>query len=174
MPLSPSSRTAASVAATRRASAWTAFRAGEFPMIGGIGASSLRRRAATPSSRRAVRSSARRAAGAAPGSTGLVMKSSAPRFIASTAVSIEPNAVMTMTGSVGSGRARGVQDRQPVGARKPPVRQHEVHACSPRAGARSASEPLAEPSDAPTLAPEHLLEHRPEGLLVFDHQDRSH
>jgi hypothetical protein len=102
VPLSPSRSTVASVAATRSTSARTVRIAGDSPTIGGnvFEVASAKRSDSRERVRRSIarRTSRRRRSG----STGLVMKSSAPCFMASTAVSMEPNAVMTRTGSVGS------------------------------------------------------------------------
>ena len=92
----------ASVAATRSVSARTARMAADSPTIGG-----MERDCASAKSRdwrdRIRRSMHRRTISRSrSGSTGLVMNSSAPCFIASTAVSIEPNAVIISTGSVAS------------------------------------------------------------------------
>ena len=84
----------------------------------------------------AARSRARRSRRSRSGSTGLVMKSSAPCFIASTAVSIEPKAVMTSTGSVGSTAIAASRTASAVGAGQPPVGQDEVRRALPRAAAR--------------------------------------
>ncbi len=173
VPLSPSRSTVASVAATRSVSARTVRIAADSPTMGGIARdcasakSSDSRDCARRSMARATRSRRRS------GSTGFVMKSSAPRFIASTAVSIEPKAVMTRTGSVGSEATRGVEDREAVGARQAPVRQHQVEPLSPPQtldGSRSGRGAL----DAKAFRLQHLLEHRAQGVLVLDDQDARH
>ncbi len=69
--------------------------------------------------------------------------------------------------------ARRVQDRQAVGARQPPVRQHEVDAL-PRPQPLDRGRAAGDARDGPPLAPEHLLEHGPQGLLVLDDQDGCH
>ncbi len=90
VPLSPSSSTVASVAATRSVSARTRRIAADPPMMVGIErarASANNRDSRERARRSRARETSRRNRS---GSTGLVMKSSAPCFIASTAVSIEP------------------------------------------------------------------------------------
>ncbi len=174
VPLSPSRSTVASVAATRSASARTSRIAADSPMIDGIERD--RASANSSDSRERVRRSMARETSrrSRSGSTGLVMKSSAPRFIASTAVSIEPKAVMTSTGSVGRERLRGVEDGEPVGARKPPVGQDQVE---PLARLSAARPPATRRSPARRRKPlglQHLLEHRAQGVLVLDDQDPGH
>ena len=75
----------------------------------------------------------------------MVMKSSAPRFIASTAVSIEPKAVMTMTGRAGStDRAASRTARPSAPGRRQSVRTRSTF--SPERSFSIAAEPLATPT----------------------------
>src|SRR5213076_3583523 len=69
------------------------------------------------------------------GSTGLVMKSSAPRFIASTAASIDPNAVITITGRVGSRESAASRIARPSA----PGRRQSVRTRSTGSPERSSS-----------------------------------
>ena len=147
--------------------------AADSPTICGICRDAPRRREATRAAfaRRSIaRATSRRSRS---GSTGFVMKSSAPRFIASTAVSIEPKAVMTTTGSVESDRAGRLEDREPVGSGQSPVGQHDVDGLRPSAAARRPPAVARGPRRS-TLRAQHLLEHRAQRVLVLDDQDGRH
>ncbi len=135
VPLSPSSRTVASVAATRSVSARTARIAADSPTIGGSvrDCASAKSRDCRERARRSIARATRRRSRS--GSTGLVMKSSAPCFMASTAVSMEPNAVMTITGSVGSSAIAASRTAMPSA----PGSRRSVRTRSARSPPRSRS-----------------------------------
>ena len=108
------------------------------------------------------------------GSTGLVMKSSAPFFIA---VDGRLDRAEGRHHDDRKRRVRGarrLEDREPVGPGKAPVGQHDVHALVPNAAARPPAAPLAQADDAPALGAQHLLEHGAQRVLVFDDQDGRH
>jgi hypothetical protein len=118
VPLSPRSRTVASVAAARWRASIASLSVGSSPSTRGSPkrrwyssfrstSSVTRRRFSTARSRRSSRWSV---------STGLVRKSAAPSFMARTASSTVPNAVITRTGVSGSASRAALRTSNPLPA----------------------------------------------------------
>ena len=171
VPLSPSSSTVVSVAAARCSEANTLRSEGSSPTSCGAP-----RRTASSSFISRFSVTRRRCSSARPtsssrwsGSTGLARKSSAPSFIAVTASSMLPYAVMTMTGTSASisFEARRTPNPSPSGRRRSDRTSAGCVCCRSLHGFRL----IARLDDGVPLPLERMPQHRSQRVFVFDEEN---